>query len=299
MKKSKFFTLAASLLVFGMVACEDTDLRSVSGIESVVMESSSSTIPSSSSEIVSSSSTIPNGNSSSSAVSSSSSEKVNSSSSVNVNSSSSAKANSSSSVAGETNPSSSSAKSSSSAESVEILGTCAPQKDSIVMTQWATWVFTQTSPADTSVASSLKFKWMIEGSYQGTGSGKGLRNVSGQYPEAGTYIARLSIDGGDTITCSPLTVTVAPITGCKCTASAETVDVSNGYALAKWNISGCESLLGISSYTWSSDVSPTWVDASLTFTAAGQSVTPTVTVSNDNGSYLEVTCPTVTAVGSN
>ena len=167
------------------------------------------------------------------------------------------------------------------------------------MTQWATWVFTQTSPADTSVASSLKFKWMIEGSYQGTGSGKGLRNVSGQYPEAGTYIARLSIDGGDTITCSPLTVTVAPITGCKCTASAETVDVSNGYALAKWNISGCESLLGISSYTWSSDVSPTWVDASLTFTAAGQSVTPTVTVSNDNGSYLEVTCPTVTAVGSN
>lgn len=291
MKKSKFFTLAASLLVFGMVACEDTDLRAVSGIESVVMESSSSTIPSSSSEIVSSSSTIPNGNSSSSAVSSSSSVKVNSSSSVKVNSSSS--------VAGETKSSSSSAKSSSSAESVEILGTCAPQKDSIVMTQWATWVFTQTSPADTSVASSLKFKWMIEGSYQGTGSGKGLRNVSGQYPEAGTYIARLSIDGGDTITCSPLTVTVAPITGCKCTASAETVDVSNGYALAKWNISGCESLLGISSYTWSSDVSPTWVDASLTFTAAGQSVTPTVTVSNDNGSYLEVICPTVTAVGSN
>lgn len=291
MKKSKFFTLAASLLVFGMVACEDTDLRAVSGIESVVMESSSSTIPSSSSEIVSSSSTIPNGNSSSSAVSSSSSVKVNSSSSVKVNSSSS--------VAGETKSSSSSAKSSSSAESVEILGTCAPQKDSIVMTQWATWVFTQTSPADTSVASSLKFKWIIEGSYQGTGSGKGLRNVSGQYPEAGTYIARLSIDGGDTITCSPLTVTVAPITGCKCTASAETVDVSNGYALANWNISGCESLLGISSYTWSSDVSPTWVDASLTFTTAGQSVTPTVTVSNDNGSYLEVTCPTVTAVGSN
>lgn len=291
MKKLKFFTLAASLLVFGMVACEDTDLRAVSGIESVVMESSSSTISSSSSEIVSSSSTIPNGNSSSSAVSSSSSVKVNSSSSVKVNSSSS--------VAGETKPSSSSAKSSSSAESVEILGTCAPQKDSIVMTQWATWVFTQTSPADTSVASSLKFKWIIEGSYQGTGSGKGLRNVSGQYPDTGTYIARLSIAGGDTITCSPLTVTVAPITGCKCTASAETVDVSNGYGLANWNISGCESLLGISAYTWSNDVNPTWANASLTFTAAGQSVTPTVAVSNDNGSYLEVTCPTVTAIRSN
>ena len=283
MKKLKFFTLAASLLVFGMVACEDTDLRAVSGIESVVMESLSSTISSSSSEIVSSSSTIPNGNSSSSAVSSSSSVKVNSSSSV----------------AGETKPSSSSAKSSSSAESVEILGTCAPQKDSIVMTQWATWVFTQTSPADTSVASSLKFKWIIEGSYQGTGSGKGLRNVSGQYPKTGTYIARLSIAGGDTITCSPLTVTVAPITGCKCTASAETIDVSNGYGLANWNISGCESLLVISAYTWSSDVNPTWANASLTFTAAGQSVTPTVAVSNDNGSYLEVTCPTVTAIRSN
>jgi len=296
MMKTKIFAWIVCALVIWMAACEDTDLRAVSGIDASASRydnSSSSVAPSegpgsSASEIASTSSSSwqalsssPRNDSSSSSVIASEAKQSSSSSSV---------------VASEAKQSSSS---SSSAESVEILGTCAPQKESIIMTQWATWIFTQTSPADTSVASSLKFSWIIEGSYQGKGSGKGLRNVSGQYPEAGTYIAKLSIDGGDTITCTPLKVEVAPITGCECTASAETVDVSDGYVLAKWNISGCESLLGISAYTWSSDVNPIWTDASLTFTTAGQSVTPIVTVSNDQGSSLEVTCPTVTARSSN
>lgn len=167
------------------------------------------------------------------------------------------------------------------------------------MTGYGTWVFTQTSPEDTSAADDLKFKWILDGSYQETASGTGKRTVKAQYPKTGTFVAKLSIAGGDTITCAPLTVTVAPITGCECTASQETVDVSDGYELVTWKISGCESDLGISNYTWSDDVSPTWTSATLTFTSPGQSVTPTVAVSNDNGSYLEVTCPTVTSISSN
>ena len=288
MKKSKIFTLAASLLVFGMVACEDTDLRAVSGIETGLIASTSS------SSWQALSSTIRNDSlSSSSAVASSSSSVI-----ASETLRDSATCCSSQVILSEEKQSSSSAKSSSSVVP-EILGTCAPESDSIVMTGYGTWVFTQTSPEDTSAADDLKFKWILDGSYQETASGTGKRSVTAQYPKTGTFVAKLSIAGGDTITCAPLTVTVAPITGCECTVDKETVDVSDGYELVTWKISGCESDLGISNYTWSDDVSPTWTSATLTFKSAGQSVTPTVAVSNDNGSYLEVSCPTVTAISSN
>ena len=287
MKKSKIFTLAASLLVFGMVACEDTDLRAVSGIETGLIASTSS----SSWQALSSSSR--DDNLSSSVIASSSSSVI-----ASETLRDSATCCSSQVILSEEKQSSSSAKSSSSVVP-EILGTCAPESDSIVMTGYGTWVFTQTSPEDTSAADDLKFKWILDGSYQETASGTGKRSVTAQYPKTGTFVAKLSIAGGDTITCAPLTVTVAPITGCECTVDKETVDVSDGYELVTWKISGCESDLGISNYTWSDDVSPTWTSATLTFKSAGQSVTPTVAVSNDNGSYLEVSCPTVTAISSN
>ncbi len=278
MKRAKFFTWVGCLLL-ALAACDDTDLRAVSGIETGLIASSSSTIRNDSS--------------------SSSSWQALSSSSRDDNLSSSVIASSSSSViASEEKQSSSSAKSSSSVVT-EILGTCAPESDSIVMTGYGTWVFTQTSPEDTSAADDLKFKWILDGSYQETASGTGKRSVTAQYPKTGTFVAKLSIAGGDTITCAPLTVTVAPITGCECTVDKETVDVSDGYELVTWEISGCESKLGISDYTWSDEVNSTWTSATLTFKSAGQSVTPTVAVSNDNGSYLEVTCPTVTSISSN
>ena len=275
-----------------LVCWEDDDETSSSSAEdyeelsssssSVIEIASSSSTPRNDSEAwQSSSSSTPRGDS---AASSSSVIEIASSSSSSRGDSEAWQSSSSSSSRGEVQ--------------TEILGTCAPDKDSIVMTEYATWTFTQTSPQDTSVASDLKFKWVLEGSYQETASGTGKRTTTAQYPKVGVFTAKLSIDGGDTITCSPLTVTVAPITGCECTASTETVDVSDGYALVTWNVSGCKSLLGISSYTWSSNVSATWQQASLTFTTPGESVTPTVAVSNDNGSYLEVTCPTVTSVGS-
>ena len=317
MKKTNLLILFVGALVFLMAACEETDLRAVSGIEYPEIASSSSSsrddiVESSSSviEIASSSSTTRNDSeawqSSSSSTPRNDSEAWQSSSSSTPRGDSAASsssvieiASSSSSSRGDSEAWQSSSSSSSRGEvQTEILGTCAPDKDSIVMTEYATWTFTQTSPQDTSVASDLKFKWVLEGSYQETASGTGKRTTTAQYPKVGVFTAKLSIDGGDTITCSPLTVTVAPITGCECTASTETVDVSDGYALVTWNVSGCKSLLGISSYTWSSNVSATWQQASLTFTTPGESVTPTVAVSNDNGSYLEVTCPTVTSVGS-
>ena len=293
MKRAKFFTWVGCLLL-ALAACDDTDLRAVSGIETGLIASTSS------SSWQALSSTIRNDSSSSSSwqALSSSSRDDNLSSSVIASSSSSVIASEEKQSSSSAKSSSSSAKSSSSVVT-EILGTCAPESDSIVMTGYGTWVFTQTSPEDTSAADDLKFKWILDGSYQETASGTGKRSVTAQYPKTGTFVAKLSIAGGDTITCAPLTVTVAPITGCECTVDKETVDVSDGDVLVTWEISGCESKLGISDYTWSDDVSPTWTSATLTFTSAGQSVTPTVAVSNDNGSYLEVSCPTVTAISSN
>ena len=171
MKKTHFFAFVGGMFVLWMVACESTDLRAVSGIEpsSAVIESSSSAIvEASSSSIVSES---PQSSSSVMAIASSSSVMtVASSSSVIVN-----EVRQSSSSTTRNDPQSSS---SSEETSAEILGTCAPESDSIVMTAWATWIFTQTSPEDLTEADGFKFKWIIEGSYQGTASGKGLRRRS-------------------------------------------------------------------------------------------------------------------------
>ena len=164
------------------------------------------------------------------------------------------------------------------------------------MTQKATWVFTQTTAFDSAIVNTYKFKWWIDGSYEESGSGKGMTTISGQYPKTGSYTAKLLIGDGDTIACAPaLQVVVAPITDCECTAAKTSIDHSAANPTASWTISGCQSILGISSYTWSSDVQSSWATATAKLSSAGESVTPTVEVENDNGSYLKVTCQTVTA----
>lgn len=163
------------------------------------------------------------------------------------------------------------------------------------MTKSVKWVFTQETDFDSSTVASVKFKWWLDGSYEGSASGKGKTTASGQYPETGTYAAKLLIGSGDTISCAPLQVVVAPITGCECTTESTSVSFGDK---AVWEISGCESDLGISQYTWSAivgEVSSTWTRAEATLSSEMNIVIPSVEVSNDNGSYLSVSCPEVLA----
>lgn len=291
-------------IFFLALSCEQTDLSAINGMVSpdsstevsssaaaalssaAVAISSGESLGNSSSGVLSSSSASLPGESSTSEISSASAPE----SSSATGESSSAKASSSSAVK------SSSSKASSSSAAVQILGTCAPEKDTIVMTKSVKWIFTQETDFDSATVASVKFKWWLEGSYEVSASGKGKTSVSGQYPKTGSYEAKLLIGSGDTISCAPLQVVVAPITGCQCTAENEIVSIGDK---AVWQISGCESDLGISQYTWSAfvgEVSPIWTRAEATLSSEMKLVIPKVEVSNDNGSYLLVDCPAVIAL---
>ena len=92
----------------------------------------------------------------------------------------------------------------------------------------------------------------------------------------------------------------AAITGCKCAAASETVDVAEG-GVANWTVTGCASQgANITTYTWGgSGVIGEGASAYATLTAKGDVIQPTVVVGNDDNTLQDVTCPAVKAIDSN
>ena len=92
----------------------------------------------------------------------------------------------------------------------------------------------------------------------------------------------------------------AAITGCKCAAASETVDVTEG-GVAAWTVTGCASQgANITTYTWGgSGVIGEGASAYATLTAKGDVIQPTVVVENDDNIQQEVTCSAVKAIDSN
>ncbi len=266
--------------IFALSACDKTNLQAVSGLE--LSDSSPEALSSVAEEL--SSAAL----SSSSLALSSSEERLSCSSSLALSSSSSQAVSSSSKVSSSSHKASSSSKAqSSSSQSVQILGTCAPKQDTILQGRSTTWLFSQSSSED---LSNLKFKWILDGSYQETGSGKGKTSVSAEYPKAGTFIAKLSIAGGDTLECAPLVVRLPELSGCRCEPNA--LSATDGQRVT-WTISNCQGEDGgVSDVKWSSDVEGTWLSASSTF-SAGMSITPSAELKNGAGYTITVTCPTV------
>ncbi|MBP5248276.1 MAG: hypothetical protein J6Z31_10550 [Fibrobacter sp.] len=239
--------------------------------------------------------TVPEVSSSSEGVTEPSSASVVSSSAAQILSSSSAAINfSSASVA-------SSASTTVSSSSVEIVddgtvnGTCAPVPAKINKGESTTWTFTQVTPAGMAgitKGAQAAYEWTMPGSDEGTANGTGLKTTTATYAESGSKTATLVVDG-NTVACSELQVEGAAITGCECTADADKVDINGATATASWKVSGCTSdgatIIG---YTWSEGVTGVEATGSQVVSARGE-VTPTVTVSNDDGTNLDVTCQTV------
>lgn len=178
-------------------------------------------------------------------------------------------------------------------------GTCAPVPATISKGESTTWTFSLASGLGIAVInklSSVVFDWTLEGSTEGSASGVGSKTTAGTYAASGSYGASLVVDG-NTIQCSPLQVNGAAITGCTCTADASTVDVASGAATATWTVSGCTTNANITGYAWT-DATGTGETATASFTAKGQTVAPTVAVSNDDNTVETFTCESVKAVDS-
>ena len=92
----------------------------------------------------------------------------------------------------------------------------------------------------------------------------------------------------------------AAITGCKCNAASETVDVTEG-GVAAWTVTGCTTQgANITTYTWGgAGVTGEGTSATATLAAKGDVIQPTLVVGNDDNTLQDVTCPAVKAIDSN
>ncbi len=275
-----------SLKDLAVTACKDSPKCNANASEIVEPTSSSAadspvTEPSSQSQAPTSSASIPT------PLSSSSTPIVNLSS-VAVSSSS----------AGVVTPTSSAAI----VDDGTVNGTCAPVPATISKGGSTTWKFTKLSPAGMAGMTKLQnaiFDWTMTGSTEGSFSAKGSAGgtaATATYAASGSFTATLTVDGNK-ITCSPLQVNGAPITGCVCTPDVANPDVASGSATVTWTVSSCKTDATITGYAWT-DATGTAETATASFTEKGQSITPIVTVSNDDNTQEQFTCASAKAVNS-
>ncbi len=179
-------------------------------------------------------------------------------------------------------------------------GTCAPVPAIISKGASTVWTFTIETPAGLSgITASQKasYSWSLPNSVELDTAGIGVKTVTRTYAASGSFGATLVVDG-NTVQCSPLQVNGAPITGCTCTPTADTVDVASGAATATWNVTGCTSTgAEITGYTWTG-ATGTGESATASLSTKGETITPTVTVANNDNTSTEFTCGAVKAIDS-
>ena len=236
---------------------------------------------------------IVEGSSSSSHIDLASSESlVNSSSEIAIPKSSAGWViKSSSSSVGRTDP----VSSSSAAVVVTGLGSCAPAKATIEKNGSVAWNFTPNlSEGSMQDFLGASYSW----NFGSDGDGTGMTSSPVTYGTSGKHLALLTVTMGlkqSVIECSPLLVNGDPISYCECSTSAAEIDYA-AQPNAVWTVSGCTSASKITDYVWND--SETGLSFTHTFTAKGETQTPTLKVMNADSTVVDVICPTVTATAS-
>ena len=186
-------------------------------------------------------------------------------------------------------------------------GTCAPDptKATIDVGGSTTWKYNHvgSSVAPASLLNAV-FAWEFEGGTPPTANvtGAGGVNQNVTYTTSGQHGAKLTLTIGAShypITCSPVQVNGAKITGCKCTALNKMPDIAEG-EVGTWTVTGCSSTgHQIIGYEWPAGFTGDGAAATYAFTAKKQSQAPIVKVANDDNTVQNVQCDEVTAVDAN
>lgn len=190
------------------------------------------------------------------------------------------------------------------------VGTCAPSPATVNRGDKVTWSFTKASTVTATAVMNSTFEWkMPDGnpaSFEASGMG-GLR-VTATYATSGKHTATVTMKseaGQNLVSCTPVQVNGAPITGCKCAASnaklnlkgESIIDVVSAQSV-EFAVTGCASTgANITTYTWTG-ATGSGAAASAAVAAKGDAVQPKVMVANDDNSEIEVACPLVTAIDS-
>lgn len=198
-------------------------------------------------------------------------------------------------------PGSSTSVSSSSAKSgAGQIGTCAPvqatyEKDE-AGGKGVVWKFTRDPSVAATQLISASFNWSFEGATPDKASATGANGLSQsvKYSTSGPHTAKVAISIGAAVyqvDCSPVQVNGEPITGCKCTTEATSIDYT-ATPTATWSVTGCTTGAGLNlAYQW--DGAPGEASYSPTFTAAAASYAPVLKVANDDNTVVDVTCPAI------
>ena len=179
------------------------------------------------------------------------------------------------------------------------VGSCAPDPSlaTVNVGEKTTWKFTRGSAVATTDLIKATFTWNFEGGTPSTATATGASGLSQSvsYAASGSHGATVTVTLGASsypVTCSPVQVNGAAITGCKCSTSATSVDYTATPDVA-WAVTGCTTGAGLTlSYEW--DGAPGTEAYVKTFTAANPGYVPKLVVKNDDNTMIEVkTCPAV------
>ena len=187
-------------------------------------------------------------------------------------------------------------QSSSSVEVITGLGKCEPVTTPIEKNTGKTqWKFTYNPDAGYSPIDYAKatYEWSFGAGATPATDGTPSTSAAVSYANSGTATASVKITIGgasETIQCKPLQVNGDPITGCKCTTEATSVDYTSTPDVA-WSVTGCTSASMPLTYNWNgTDGGETFTNS---FTAATASYAPTLKVGNADNTVIDVTCPAV------
>ena len=178
-------------------------------------------------------------------------------------------------------------------------GSCAPVKASVPQGENVVWKYAVGGNVNAVDVLSADFKWTTPGGTPESLEGNGPKFVSDSvaYATSGQYKATLTLTtskGTFDINCSPVLVSGAPITGCKCTTSATgAVDFTQSPGV-EWSVTGCSTGAGLDlSYEWDGTAAGTSTSYTKVFTSAHPGYTPKLIVKNNDKTMVEVTCPSV------
>ena len=178
------------------------------------------------------------------------------------------------------------------------VGSCAPVPATIDMGGTTEWTFTHGSAVNATQLLKASFTWEFEGVEPATVTvtgATGTRQKATYKKASGKHGAKVTLTLGGSqypVTCSPVQVNGAKITGCKCSTEAKSVDYT-ATPDVKWTVTGCTTGAGLTlSYEW--DGAPGSETYVKTFTAANPGYVPKLKVMNNDNTVIEVaSCPAV------
>ena len=178
-------------------------------------------------------------------------------------------------------------------------GTCGPSPAKINKGEIATWEFYR-SAGEVYNQIMAPFVWTLKGAKNESLQGNGLNSVNVRYADAGTYTAKLNVDGNE-ITCSELQVQGVPITVeyCKPAGGKET---ANAGEAVTWEVKA-SSDSEITGYVWSYEGENIPGDKTKTLTLGSDlhkvNVAPTVTVTNKDKTSEKYVCASTYVINPN